>query len=45
MTFEDAQTVVRSATSRELAQAHGLDRDRPNLPHVRLPVLFCSWLN
>lgn len=45
MTFEDALTVAWSATGRELAQARGLDRDRPNLPHVRLPVLFCSWLN
>jgi len=45
MSFEDVRSATRPAMSQEKAKARWSESDGPNLPHVRLVVLFCSLLN
>lgn len=45
MSFEDVRSATRPAMSQAKAQARRVESDGPNLPHVRLAVLFCSLLN
>jgi hypothetical protein len=45
VSLEDVRFATRPAMCLENAQTHLVESDLPESPHVRLAVLFCSFLN